>query len=220
MDFLEPDAFVATQRPPPLERGEIHLWLFPQWSRAQGRIAQSPLVRGLLADYLDRPAASLTIDYDAHGKPSVDAPVQFNASHSGNLLLIGISGDQSLGVDVETDKRPRAVLELADRFFTKKEAAALRALPEPLQQRAFIDLWSCKEAVLKAVGSGIRFGLDRIAFQVGPRGEVGDLEEIGQEAGPPQHWHVLGLRPGTTSSGALAWRGPAQVVRAFTPARA
>lgn len=221
MDFIGPDAFVETSGPPPLPDDEIHLWLFPQWTRSSGGTANAPHVRGLLAGYLNVPPDALKIEQTASGKPFVvGEPIRFNISHSGGTLLLAVSLNQALGVDVETSRRQRPVLELAERFFAPAEADALRAMPQAFRQQAFLDLWSCKEAVLKAHGAGIRFGLHRITFELDSKGGVSRLLAIDSQAGAASQWHLARLAPLTQSTGALAWRGAPKRVRAFTTARA
>lgn len=210
--------FVASTSPPPLGE-EIHLWFFPQESNVK-KAAESTIVRTLLAHYAERPVDSLTIEYDALGKPAlVDVDLHFNLSHSGERWLVGISRDQPLGVDIESGRKERSVLELADRFFAPSEASALRAIPDTNRRRAFLDLWSCKEAVVKALGTGLRFGLDRVAFELNANGEVSALSEIASAAGTPEQWQLARLAPDVATIGALAWRGLPRAVRAFTSAR-
>src|SRR3546814_6405959 len=58
------------------------------------------------------------------------------------------------GIDLER-QRPRArALEIAERYFSADEAAALAALPAADRSVAFLELWTAKEAVLKALGRG------------------------------------------------------------------
>ncbi|HEX6833777.1 MAG TPA: 4'-phosphopantetheinyl transferase superfamily protein [Rudaea sp.] len=219
MEFLGPGDFAETAQAPPLG-DDIHLWLLP-WSRLEGKTAESPAVRARLADYLGTTSDALRIDYDVHGKPRIIGhALEFNASHSADRLLIAVSRGQPLGVDIETNRRERPWIELARRFFTPDETAALQSAAPAAQRGIFLALWSCKEAVLKAHGTGIRFGLQRVEFSLDDRGAVAALRAIGAEAGQAAQWNVIGLAPDTGSVGALAWHGPARRVRAFTPARA
>jgi 4'-phosphopantetheinyl transferase len=208
------------QQLPPLGIAEIHLWFFSQWPTASD-VAQSLPLRTLLAGYLDCDPQRLRIERDVHGKPRVIDPLKpefatgldFNLSHSGGALLVGVSRGQALGVDLETPRRPRQVLELARRYFDPGEAAALANLPEDRRETAFLQLWSCKEAVLKALGRGIAFGLDRVVFELDRAGAVTSLQKLDGEA-TPALWHVVRLQPAVAYSGALAWRGPVHSVRA------
>jgi 4'-phosphopantetheinyl transferase len=221
MRTLTADDFIPSSAPPELAPGEIHLWLFTQDSTADRRTSDhEKSLRELLGAYLQLDAKSLCFERDTHGKPFlVDLPanlkLQFNLSHTGNFLLIGVSREQSLGVDLETLQRQRPWLELARRYFSKPEFSALAALAADQCARAFLDLWSCKEAVLKALGRGIAFGLHRLEFSLGTHGSVGALMRIDHEAGALAGWHVVRLVPGEGMLGALAWHGSMRTLRAF-----
>jgi len=87
-----------------------------------------------------------------------------------------------------------------------------------LRQTAFLRVWSCKEAVVKALGNGIGFGLERLQFRIDPAGEPIELSVIHASAGTTEDWHIVRLAPTGDHVGALAWRGPARRVRAFVAA--
>lgn len=205
---LVPADFIPASAPPPLPPGEIHLWFFPQWERARDAADSAPL-RRLLAAYLDRPVETIRIERGAHGKPRIaDAQLQFNLSHAADALLLGISRNSVLGVDIEPAARTvSAPLELAQRFFALREAAALAALPEPARQAAFLRLWCAKEAVLKAHGQGIGFGLERFEFVVDSAGM-----SIPATGNP---WRICEVIPALALVGALAYREPVSHLRAF-----
>lgn len=200
--------FVPAGAPARLPDGEIHLWFFPEWENAPDTAASAP-VRALLAAYLDRPFETVCIERGRHGKPRVaDARLEFNLAHAADALLLGISRDLPLGVDLESaQRRIRPVSQLARRFFHPAEAAALEDLPEPTRQAAFLHLWCAKEAALKAHGQGIGFGLDRVEFAIAPTGAIVPA------AGNP--WQVLALAPAPSHLGALAFCDPVSRVRAF-----
>ncbi|EQD33870.1 4'-phosphopantetheinyl transferase [mine drainage metagenome] len=52
-------------------------------------------------------------------------------------------------------------MALAQRHFTAAETDILHSLPEAERLQAFYALWTAKEAVLKAAGVGISYGLDQ-----------------------------------------------------------
>jgi len=79
------------------------------------------------------------------------------------------------------------------------------------RQTAFLELWCCKEAVLKALGRGLAFGLARVEFALNERGEPKALTRVGEDL--PHDWHVVRLRPAPDFAAALAWQGPARRVQ-------
>lgn len=218
MRILASTAFETAVGVPALAVDEIHLWLVdvpPAVSpRALSAFAHAELGR-LLAIYsgLDAPVAFARND---HGKPhALDADYpQFNLSHGGQRVALAFARKRAIGVDVEAFARRHRSLELAERFFAPGEAHALGALDPHEQQAAFVNLWTCKEAVLKALGRGIAFGLDRLRFDM--HGMLPDkLVEIAEEAGAVADWHLLRFDAGSGHVGALAWHGSDLRVRAM-----
>jgi len=214
MRTLTSEDFAAARFPVDLARDELQLWFFPLESRA----AADPRLRALLSAYLCCTHADLLIGRAEHGKPFLIRPsgLEFNLSHSADALLVGLSRTLPLGVDIETLRRARPALALARRFFTANEAVALSLVEDgPPRQRAFLRLWSAKEAVVKALGRGLGFGLAQLEFAIDGRGEPVGLNVISASAGSAPEWQIMGLQPSAGYVGALAWRGPPQTVRAF-----
>ncbi len=173
--------------------------------------------RPVLALYAGVPLAELRLAVDTHGKPRLAAPSspRFNLSHCGDVVLLAIGRGVELGVDVEVLRpRPRA-LQLAQRYFTADEAAALAALPEDVRQQAFYRLWTAKEAVLKALGRGLAFGLNRVGFRLETAGTVVSPQDFAHDAAPASAWMLHALAPAPGYLGALAWRGGPRTIRRF-----
>lgn len=168
------------------------------------------LVRPWLAEALQAPAASLPLHRDEYGRPWLAAPWRgFDASwsHSGERLLVALGRGVRIGADLELLRpRPRA-LALARRFFTPREAAALLAMRDPaVREASFVRLWCAKEAVLKAHGRGLAFGLHRLEFA--ERAGAWTLVACDPALGAPGDWtlHAFAPLPGYLAT--LAWRTP------------
>jgi 4'-phosphopantetheinyl transferase len=217
LTFAEAPPRVAAAR---LDADAIHLWRFP-YAASRGR---APLL-ALLAAYLDVPAAAVELDHDARGKPRL-APatmqlaghrhLDFNWSHSGDYALIALARDCALGVDIERQGKDLRALEIARRFFAPAEAEALAPLDGNQRDDAFIALWCAKEAVLKAAGVGLSFGLSRLVFSA--QGERGwKIAHTDPALGAPGDWRLESLDPVAGYRGALAWRGAARRIVALRP---
>jgi 4'-phosphopantetheinyl transferase len=173
--------------------------------------------RAVLAQYAGVPLSGLALIADAYGKPRLAVPpsLGFNLSHCGDVALLAIGHGIELGVDVEALRpRPRA-LQLAQRYFTPDEAAALAILSEDERQQAFYRLWTAKEAVLKALGRGLAFGLNRVGFRLETGGTAVLPQQFTHAAAPASAWTLHALVPAPGYLGALAWRGSARTIRRF-----
>jgi len=189
----------------PLILGPVHCAWCGYGRKRAGPSAQV-LAMGWLTRELRQPPESIVIERDRHGRPYLSgiSGVDVNWSHSGELLLVALGRGVQVGVDIEL-LRPRAnALTLAARFFAPEEAAQLQALPEAEQERAFIHLWCAKEAVLKALGRGISYGLQRLAFVLD--GEDWHLTQCDGPLGKPDDWTLHAFSPHPGYHAALAWR--------------
>jgi 4'-phosphopantetheinyl transferase len=129
------------------------------------------MLRILLASYLGNPPAELRFAHSAHGKPSLansSGSLEFNLSHSNGNFLLAITLGRKVGVDIECLNRDLNVLEIAQRFFSPSERAALETLPTALRHEAFFACWTRKEAFVKALGEGLSCPLDSFDVSVTP----------------------------------------------------
>lgn len=128
-------------------------------------------LRQILARYCKESAAQITFKFGAKGKPFLaEHPgVQFNLSHSQNQMLLAVSADHEIGVDIEQIKTCQ-VLNLAQRFFSELEYQQLEALNGAELLTAFYQIWAQKEAYIKATGLGLSTELRQFSVQAMPAG--------------------------------------------------
>lgn len=127
------------------------------------------LLRILLDGYAGIDAAHLRFRYGRHRKPFlVGSGPFFNVAHSGAVVLYAFSSTREVGVDVELMEPELPGDGIAERFFSPVEVAALHALPEEDQPRAFLACWTRKEAFLKARGDGLTLALDSFDVSLAP----------------------------------------------------
>ena len=91
------------------------------------------------------------------GKPYFEGAGEpyFNISHAGGFAAIAFS-DREVGIDIQNRRNTKTV-QMADRFFSKEEKAAVRA---DKSGDLFFRLWTRKEALGKCTGEGVRPYLD------------------------------------------------------------
>jgi 4'-phosphopantetheinyl transferase len=116
----------------------------------RGRLA----VRSLLAAELGCHPRAVPIRVAEHGKPVCDG-AHFNVSHTAGLVAIAV-GSTAVGIDVEAADPRRDVAGLVRRFFADEEREQFDHLPDHLRHTAFLRGWTCKEALLKGIGTGVR----------------------------------------------------------------
>lgn len=108
------------------------------------------------------PPAELTLWQEPSGRPRIRcAPgipePSVSIGHSDGGIAVAASNAGPVGVDVE-NVRPLPALTLAERWLDEDETAWLRRLPAERRAEAFLRLWTAKEAVGKALGTGLRGG--------------------------------------------------------------
>ena len=131
-------------------------------------LAGRALARLVLARRLDREPQALTFNEGPHGKPHLerqpdDGPsLHHNVAHTGDVVLVAVSQGVPVGIDVESRAREMDAAALAERVCTEAERAWWRRRPESQRHDAFLHLWTCKEAFLKATGEGLQRAPDTI----------------------------------------------------------
>ena len=153
------------------------------------------LLRQVLGRESQRPPASLRFGHAPAGKPFLAGPaeapeLEFSLSHSGDLVLIAVSLDLPLGVDVEQGSKQLDPLRLAQRFFSPAEQAQLVALPSDQQLDGFLACWTRKEAYLKATGAGVSGGLSHFDVTLAPDQPARLLVDR-RVPGAAQQWRIL-----------------------------
>jgi 4'-phosphopantetheinyl transferase len=121
------------------------------------------ILRMLAGFYLDLEPADIFFEYGLYGKPTLQQhALQFNLSHSIDQAIYIFGWDSPLGIDMEQIRWLEGADDLAARYFSKSEIAWLRSLNGGAKLQAFFRLWTCKEAFLKAHGSGLNISLDQV----------------------------------------------------------
>ncbi len=139
-----------------------------------GRAVARALVS--LADNV--PASRIVFAADALGKPrAIGSRVHFNISHSGERVVVVASDSMHVGIDVE-QREPAPPFEIAGDFMHAIELDGFVRQSEAVATRAyFYDVFTRKEAALKAIGTGLR--VDPRTVMTGSHGDR-------VQGGPPE----------------------------------
>ena len=140
------------------------------------------------------------------GKPHLpaalagDPPLCFSLSHTGGVVVCAVSRGPELGVDAERAWRSGDVRLLLPDVCSVAEQAHVTAAPPSARAARFLDLWTLKEAYLKARGTGITAALPEISFDLRAPGAItASLPER-----TPRDWWLALIRPSEDSRIALA----------------
>lgn len=136
--------------------------------------------RLVLSKYLNIPPKTLHFENTQYGKPFIShlqnpLNIQFNLSHSHNLILMAITLRDAVGIDVEYYAKEFFEETLINTIFSPNEQLFFSSLTEEEERKkAFYRCWTRKEAYLKAQGIGL----------------ISDLKSISVDLGefPSDHW--------------------------------
>ena len=168
----------------------------PQWIRKWAWGAQVNL-----AIYVDIEPKELIFEYGPQNKPTLSEShgehrVSFNLSHSHKLALIAVTNiPRRIGVDLELilEPKPNAAVK---RYFSETEQKTLNSIPSEKQQRAFFNLWSRKEAFVKALGEGIHlFKMNQLAVTFSDDLPA-KIQTVPESCAPTQNWFMENLNVG------------------------
>ena len=150
----------------------------------------------------------LSFHYLQHGKPvaMVDGrrvSAGFNVSHSGDHGLLAFGRSSDLGVDLEIRNTTTDVISLSESVFSPGEQSKLLATQPESRRRLFFRLWTMKEALIKALGTG--FSLDPASFDVPKTILAGEREGIFRFPKlPARRWYLADIGEPRFAA-AIAW---------------
>lgn len=134
-------------------------------------IAAHALLRRALSEWHARHPRDWQFAAGSGGKPELaaaqaSANLSFNLAHTDGFVACAIGRGVDIGIDVEAIDRRADRLKLAGRYFSPAERADVQARGASALSR-FIEIWTLKEAFVKATGAGVTRALDAFSFAVG-----------------------------------------------------
>jgi 4'-phosphopantetheinyl transferase len=149
------------------EHARMESFRFPSDRRAY--LVAHTLLRRTLSDFGDVAPGEWRFVSSEHGRPELDrshaSRIRFNLSHTRRAVACAVALDRDIGIDVESPPAPKAVDELAAHAFSSTEQRDLASREGAARRRRFVEMWTLKEAYVKARGDGLRVPLD--AFTIG-----------------------------------------------------
>lgn len=131
-------------------------------------IIRRGLLRQILGETFTIQPSLIRFSTSPVGKPYLEYPdnsgIFFNLSHSGNQIVFAFSKYPDTGIDIERIRTVEGIDRLARNYFSAEEYGVIINLPGWAKNRAFVKIWSIKEALIKATGCPLEHGL--VAFDV------------------------------------------------------
>jgi len=127
-------------------------------------------LRAILGREIGMDPRAVPLVFSEFGKPLLAPPfdgLHFNLSHCPDLALVALSLDGPVGIDLESLERASDLLECESTFCHPEE---IRGLPTETNARAvqLLRIWTAKEAVLKALGTGLSHPPELVRIVFGP----------------------------------------------------
>ncbi len=199
----------------PLERDRAERFHFERDRRRF--INAHGALRQILGGCLDRAPEKIQFNCGPRGKPQVeDAGFEFNLAHAEDLAVVVISTVGRVGIDLEAVRQVPEMESLVRQFFSANEAGAFADLRTADKQEAFFNLWTRKEAWLKATGEGIAHRLAEVEVSFLPH-DPPALTRLPPAMGEPSEWRLLSARPapGFVLAAAVPAAAPEPVFRCW-----
>jgi len=208
----------AGLNPPPPLLARLEACLSPEeWARlrrfhfardARRYAVRRGILRHLLAAYLQLPPHAVAFAYGPQGKPALTGPgaetgLEFNLSDSGEMAAYAFGRGRMVGIDIEEEREIADARQLGEHNFSPEELAWLLSRPPHESSPAFLRCWTCKEAVVKALGDGLMAPLQAFTaahWEQPPR--------LGWSPPPSVEWTLRLLDPPPGYPAALALAGP------------
>lgn len=121
------------------------------------------ILRILTGHLLNISPKQLQFKYNLFGKPILmHSTLAFNLSHSKEQVIYAFCKTASVGVDMQYLDFTKPINLLAKRYFSNQENLILSTFKENSKKELFFEGWVKKEAIVKALGTGIHSSLRKI----------------------------------------------------------
>lgn len=173
---LSPNAAHESKALKSLNEWERQRWVRYHPGAPKRRFALSrAALRAVLCEALNCNNDELEFGWVERGKPrayvdGVPAPLHFNVSHSGDNGFLAISSDHRVGIDIEEINKKFRFDAIIESTFSPDEQAAVSPTDTDVDPRIFFEIWTLKEAIIKATGVGLSANLQCIETPSAMRG--------------------------------------------------
>lgn len=168
-------------------------------------IIRHGLLRMILADVTGIKAKDIRLFHGNFERPHLEnapagKPICFSTSSTGNLYVVAISeiANTEIGVDIEAVGADFNFMDLACAFFHEEETLYLEKMDKNERPSGFIQIWTEKEAYLKASQD---FSFKNFAVPV-----ISSTDRVAEKAIGGSFWHFRYLDFGPDIKSTLVYR--------------
>jgi 4'-phosphopantetheinyl transferase len=165
------------------------------------------ILRTLLGRVLKLEPHKIKFQYGEHGKPQVEynfpgKPFEFNLSHAKDRVVYIFNWGEPVGIDIEHVRPMKDMDDFALQFFTPNEYQLIYSLPKDQKQETFFKIWTCKEAFLKANGSGLTLPINM--YEIYDISDSPKIHSIAQDLQTTAPWNLEMFIPAPGYQAAIA----------------
>lgn len=151
------------------ERAHLERFRFEQ--DAWHYLVAHVLLRRTLAQCAPVPPAAWSFRVAPGGRPEIEGPafarrLRFSLSHTRGLVACAVCLEHPVGVDVEAVDARTMGERVVARILAPEETGALAGLAAADRRRRLFELWTLKEACLKARGDGLAVPPAAVSFDL------------------------------------------------------
>jgi 4'-phosphopantetheinyl transferase len=186
-------------------------------------IVRRGILKQIISKYLEIDPKNLLFEYNRFGKPFLNSnspkhDFRFNMSHSKNMALYCISHQKDVGIDIEYIQKDIEFLQIIDRFFSHNEKKFIQKINIDKRKEAFFKIWTRKEAILKALGKGISFPLEKVDVSFNKDNFITRINDNDYGQCTESSWYVKDLLPTEDYVASIAIEGsnPGLILSHFT----
>ena len=207
LEEIQDEKLIAEYRRllPSSERDKLGRYRFDRHKKRY--LVGRALIRTVLSNCTGVAPDQITLARETHGRPYLalsgqDQPLQFSLSYTDGLVAAAVVAEGRVGIDVEYISRDTDCLEIAHKYFSPCEYTELEQLPEIQMKERFFELWTLKEAYVKAQGLGLSLALNEVNFNFSDN-HSDQITLTSATMSEEKYWQVRLLNPSLEHKAAL-----------------
>ena len=185
--------------------------------RSRHTVAAAALI-DLIRLYTGTPAEQINLTKSELGKPTLTPGIQtsrlqFSMAHSRDLAAYAFTADRPVGVDIE-EIAAAPTADLLRHCLSEHEREWFSAVPPARRCEVFYQLWTIKEAYLKAIGTGLSISPAIVEIELSPEGGY-RFHRLPATIGTSKTWAIFPFSPQPDYAGAVVVQAGPETVEYF-----